>query len=139
MARQQPDRILGVVLAGAHAGPDAPERRPHREETIETIRGQGPEAVWQGSGSVPGADELVAVVEALRDRPDDRAVVASLAVPLLVVVGDADPMIPVESARELADSASDGTLVVIEEAGHLVSLDQPAAFNRALADYLRAL
>ncbi len=136
MARQAPERIRGIVLAGAHAGPDAPERRPQREETIARIREKGPEAVWEGSGPPPSAEELVAVVEALRDRPDDRAVLASLEVPVLVAVGDADPMIPVEAARALAESCPRGRLVVVEGAGHLVSLEQPEQFNRALAEFL---
>src|SRR5439155_12380677 len=105
MAREAPRRIRGLVLSGAHAGPDAPERRPEREQAIERIRREGPEAVWQGAGLPPDADELVAVVEALRDRPDDRAVVGALQVPLLVVVGDSDPIVSVEAARSRAASA----------------------------------
>ena len=69
MARQQPDRVEAIVLAGAHAGPDAPERRPMREATIEKIRAEGAESVWEGAGPPASADELVAIVEALRDRP----------------------------------------------------------------------
>ena len=139
MARQQPDRVEAIVLAGAHAGPDAPERLPQREATIAKIRAEGRESVWEGAGPAPSADELIAVVEALRDRPDDRATVASLDVPLLVAVGDADPMIPVETARQLAGSAPDGSFELVEGAGHLVSVDRPEEFNRALAGFLERL
>jgi len=139
MARQQPARVEAIVLAGALAGPDAPERRPQREATIERIRTEGAEAVWEGSGPAPSADELVDVVEALRDRPDDRATVASLDIPLLVVVGDADPMIPVETARELAGSAPDGSFELVDGAGHLVGVERPEGFNRALAEFLERL
>lgn len=139
MARQAPERIEAVVLTGAHAGPDAPERRPAREETIAAIRAQGPEAVWQGSGPAPSGEELIAIVEALRDRPDDRAVAAALQVPLLVVVGDQDPMISVETARAVAGSAPRARLEVIEGAGHLPSLERPEAFNPLLAEFLESL
>lgn len=139
MARQQPARVEAIALAGAHAGPDAPERRPQREETIEKLRREGAEAVWQGNGPPPSADDLIAVVEALRDRPDDRGTVASLSVPLLVTVGDSDPMIPVESARALAYSAPTGRSELIEGAGHLVTLEQPESFNRVLAEWLSTL
>ncbi len=139
MARQAPERIEAIVLAGAHAGPDAPERRPAREETIAKIRVEGPEAAWQGSGPPPSGEHLIAILEALRDRPDDRPIVASLQVPLLVAVGDADPMISVESARALAESAPRGRLVVVAGAGHIVSADQPEQFNRALAEFLEEL
>src|SRR5713226_851736 len=122
MARQEPERVRAIVLAGAHAGPDAPERRPQREAMIGKIRAEGAASIWEGSGPAPSADELIAVVEALRDRPDDRATVASLGVPLLVVVGGSDQMIPAEMARRLADSAPDGSFELVEGAGHLVSV-----------------
>jgi pimeloyl-ACP methyl ester carboxylesterase len=139
MARQAHERIQAIALSGAHAGPDAPERRPQREETIARLRQEGAEAVWQGSGPPPSADELIDVVEALRDRPDDRETVRSLQVPLLVVAGDSDPMIDVEDARQLAASAPLGRFHVVQGAGHLPSFERPGDFNQALAEFLAAL
>jgi pimeloyl-ACP methyl ester carboxylesterase len=126
LERSSPGLLGALVLAGSHAGPDSPERRPFREQQISGLREQGDE-------------EKVAVVEALRDRPDDRAVLASFPGPVLVVVGDSDEMISAGAARELAESASRGRLEVIEGAGHLVSLDQSDAFNRVLAAFLEEL
>ena len=126
LERLSPGFAGALVLAGAHAGPDAPERRPAREQQIAELREQGDA-------------EKVAVVEALRDRPDDRATLRALAGPVLVVVGGSDATIPVDVARNLAESARDGRLVVLEGAGHLVSLEQPEAFNRALAELVREL
>lgn len=126
LERRSPGLARAIVLAGAHAGPDAPERRPEREQRIAELR-------------AAGDLDKVAVVEALRDRPDDRGVVRAFTGPLLVVVGDADPTIPVETARELAESAPDGRLEVIEGAGHLVSLEQPEAFNRVLRAFMAEL
>ena len=124
LERQSPGLLGSLVLAGAHAGPDAPERRPERERQIAELREQGD-------------DDKVAVVEALRDRPDDRVVLASFPGPVLVVVGDADPMISVDGARTLAESAPQGRLEVIPEAGHLVTLDQPERFGEILASFLQ--
>jgi len=124
LARKRPGLIGALVLAGAHAGPDAPERRRQRAEQLEQYRDE---------------PEKVAIVEALRDRPDDRAVVASFPRPLLVVAGGDDPMIDLAAAHALAASAPDGRFVLIEGAGHLVSLDDPDAFNAVLADFLEEL
>ena len=126
LERKLPGLLGALVLSGAHAGPDAPERRPFREQQIAELREQGDE-------------EKVAVVEALRDRPDDRAVLASFAGPVLVVVGDSDEMVSLDAARALAESAPRGRLDVIEDAGHLVSLDQPDRFNAVLARFLEDL
>jgi pimeloyl-ACP methyl ester carboxylesterase len=122
LERQSPGLLRGLVLAGAHAGPDSPERRSFREGQIAELREQGDA-------------EKVAVVEALRDRPDDRAVLASFPGPVLVVVGDDDPMIPVDDARVLAESAR-ARLEVVAGAGHLVTLDQPERFNELLGAFL---
>ncbi len=154
IARRAPERLRGLVLAGSRAAADAPERRPVREESIRLIREQGAEGLWrQMEQSVfRGADgtiraialeqrpaELEAAVAAIRDRADARDVVASLRVPLLVAVGDADPLVPAEEARALAESARDGRLVLLEGAGHLPSLERPAEFNAALAEFLDSL
>ncbi len=126
LERKLPGLLGALVLSGAHAGPDAPERRPFREQQIAELREQGDE-------------KKVAVVQALRDRPDDRAVLASFAGPVLVVVGDSDEMVSVDAARALAESAPRGRLEVIEDAGHLTSLDQPDRFNAVLARFLEEL
>lgn len=122
LERQSPGFLRALVLAGAHAGPDAPERRKFREQQIAELREQGDE-------------EKVAVVEALRDRPDDRAALASFPGPVLVVVGDDDPMLSVDDARALAESVL-GRLEVVPGAGHLVTLDQPERFNLILSAFL---
>jgi 3-oxoadipate enol-lactonase len=139
MARRAHERIHAIVLSGAHAGPDPPERRAQREETIGKLRAQGPDAVWEGSGPPPSAGDLIAVVEALRDRPDDRETVRSLQVPLLVIAGDSDPLIDVGDARALAASAPLGEFHLVENAGHLPSLDHPGDFNQALGEFLAKL
>jgi 3-oxoadipate enol-lactonase len=139
MARQAPERIRAIVLTGAHAGPDAPERRPLREQTIERIRREGPSALWEGAGPPASADDLVAIVEALRDRPDDRDVVANLQVPLLVVVGDSDPMITVDAARALAASAPVGSFHLVEGAGHIPSRERPDDFNSVLGEWVETV
>jgi pimeloyl-ACP methyl ester carboxylesterase len=139
MIRQAQERIRAIVLSGAHAGPDPPERRAQREETIAKLRAQGSAAVWEGEGPSPPAEELIAAVEALRDRPDDRETVRSLQVPLLVVVGDSDVLVDPEAARALAASAPLGEFHLVENAGHLPSLEHPGDFNQALGEFLGKL
>ena len=76
IARLQPDRRAGDRARGRACGAGPPERRAApRDELIEQIRAEGAASVWAGDGPPASADELIALVEALRDRPDDRAVV----------------------------------------------------------------
>jgi pimeloyl-ACP methyl ester carboxylesterase len=81
----------------------------------------------------------VSAVRAIRDRADSTDVVTGLAAPLLVVVGDRDPIAPVEYARELAAAAPQGKAVILEETGHLPSLEQPDRFNAELLELVDGL
>ena len=58
--------------------------------------------------------------------------------PILVIVGEQDPGTPPAMAREIHDNAPGSKLVVLPQAAHLANLEQPAAFSRALADFLRS-
>ncbi|HKX38121.1 MAG TPA: alpha/beta fold hydrolase, partial [Burkholderiales bacterium] len=59
-----------------------------------------------------------------------------LKVRALVVCGDQDPGTPPAMAREIAHSLPGAKLVLIPQAAHLANIEQPDAFNRALAEFL---
>jgi 3-oxoadipate enol-lactonase len=58
--------------------------------------------------------------------------------PTLMIVGDADDPHPQEM-RGMAKLVAGARLVEIGRAGHLSNLEQPAAFNEALVDFLDSL
>ena len=58
--------------------------------------------------------------------------------PILVIVGEQDPGTPVAMAKEIHDNAPVSKLVVLPQAAHLANLEQPEAFTRALAEFLKA-
>jgi 3-oxoadipate enol-lactonase len=57
-------------------------------------------------------------------------------VPGLVIVGEQDTGTPVAMAREIHENYPGSELVVIPSAAHLANVEQPGAFNAALADFL---
>jgi 3-oxoadipate enol-lactonase len=56
--------------------------------------------------------------------------------PSLVIVGEDDPGTPVAMAEDIHRALPGSKLVVIPCAAHLSNLEQPDAFNQALADFL---
>ena len=60
----------------------------------------------------------------------------SFRVPAHVVVGNEDTLTPPETSRELARRIPGARLTVIESAGHLSNIEQPAAFNDAVLAFL---
>jgi pimeloyl-ACP methyl ester carboxylesterase len=143
MARREPERIRGLLLAGSRAGADSAERRDARDAAIRTLRDEGIEA-WAPSAPAPPppertVDELVRTLEALRDRPDATDVVRSFTGPLWIAVGDIDPFLPLEEAREIVATAPNGRLEVFEGAGHFTNMEQPERFNELLREFLQAV
>jgi pimeloyl-ACP methyl ester carboxylesterase len=61
---------------------------------------------------------------------------SAIAAPALVVWGEHDPWIPLGSGEALRQALPGAGWVVIPEAGHLPMEEAPAAFNRALLDFL---
>lgn len=68
--------------------------------------------------------------EALRDT-DLTGDLERIVAPTLVIAGAQDPSVTLDEARSVP-----GELVVLEDAAHLASAEQPAAFNDALVAHL---
>ncbi len=143
LARLAPESVRGLFLAGSRVGSDDAERRAGRNDAIATLREGGIEA-WAPNAPAPPppertVEELIRATEALRDRRDATEVAASYEGPLWVVVGDNDPFLPVDEAREIVESAPNGRLEVIEGAGHFTSIERRNRFNELLREFLSAI
>jgi 3-oxoadipate enol-lactonase len=140
LARLAPESVQGLFLAGARVKADDADRRAARNKAIETLRNDGIEA-WAPNAPAPPppertVEELIRATEALRDRRDATEVAATFDGPLWVVVGDADPFLPVDEAREIVGSAPRGRLEVIEGAGHFTNVERRNRFNELLTEFL---
>jgi pimeloyl-ACP methyl ester carboxylesterase len=131
MVEQAPERVQALLLVGARAAGDSAERRGERDALIALLAKDG---VPAGMDTTATAAELADATAAMRDRPDRSAVVRSFAGPLVVAVGDADEVLPVDEARSIAALAPQGRVEVFPGAGHLVSVEQPEEFNGVLLD-----
>jgi pimeloyl-ACP methyl ester carboxylesterase len=142
MARIAPERVRGLFLVGARAGADDAKRRAAREKAITTLREEGIESWSPSAPAQPPPertiDELIRGTEALRDRQDSTSLVARFQGPLWIMVGDQDPFLPVDEAREIAGSAPQGRVEIFEGAGHFPNAERPERFNELLREFLQA-
>ena len=73
------------------------------------------------------------------DGLDITEAIAGIRIPALVVCGAEDKMTPPPPVADIRDSIPGARLALIEEAGHFVMLENPAAFNTALTDFVNSL
>jgi pimeloyl-ACP methyl ester carboxylesterase len=81
-------------------------------------------------------DTIQAALAALGDRPDMTERMRHVGVPTLLVVGAEDRITPpacLEAAERVLPNAR---LLIVPHAGHLVPLEAPDVFNRAVRDFL---
>jgi 3-oxoadipate enol-lactonase len=69
---------------------------------------------------------------------DSRSWISELKMPTLVVTGANDTTVSPARQKLMVDSIQGARQVVIEEAGHAVSVDQADRFNQVLFDFLTA-
>ncbi len=159
--RRHPDRLKALVLADTRTAPDSVEGRRSRAAQAEKVRREGPAAIADaflknalGATTQAERPEVIArvkemilaapargIVDALAGlaaRADSAATLREIRVPTLVVCGAEDALTPVADAEAIHRGVPGSTLVILRGAGHLASLEDPAAFNRALLDFLDA-
>ena len=76
---------------------------------------------------------------ALRDRPDSSGTVASMDIPVLVLVGQEDTLYPVAISQAMADAAPQAEIVVIPGAAHAAIFEKPDESAQAILDWMSAM
>jgi pimeloyl-ACP methyl ester carboxylesterase len=84
-------------------------------------------------------DGWIGALEAMKQRSDQTDLLPSISVPVLVVVGESDALVPLDVAEAMAKAIPGARLEVVPAAGHVSNLENPEVFNRALADFLSVL
>jgi pimeloyl-ACP methyl ester carboxylesterase len=154
-----PGRIAGLWLtgvnAGAHADPDGARRLSARvrageftqvvnDLTARCIHVAGPRATdalatLRRMAHRAGPDVFLRQSEAVITRRDRSDVLKTLTVPTLLLWGRHDDFAPAERAHALAADIPYAEVVVLEDCGHLPTLEQPDASTMAAREWLEAV
>jgi pimeloyl-ACP methyl ester carboxylesterase len=85
-----------------------------------------------------GADAFCRQVAAIMGRPDSRPMLAEIVCPTLVMCGREDEATPLALSQEMAADIPAAQLCVIEDCGHLSTMEKPKETNEALRRWLKA-
>jgi pimeloyl-ACP methyl ester carboxylesterase len=157
LALSHPDGLIGVVLVNTFASlrPDTLVGWLYflRRYTLLGFRGLPEQAEYVANKIFPKEEQeelRKLMVEEVRQSDqgvykramralglfDTRRRLGEINLPTLVISGDRDGTVPLKNQRVLADQISGAHQVMIADAGHAVTVDQPDAFNRVLLEYL---
>jgi pimeloyl-ACP methyl ester carboxylesterase len=156
--RAAPDRVTRLALLDTNARPDTDEQRARRRGLIELTRkgrfkGVTPRllplllhpdrlqdgplvARVTGMAERIGREAFVRQQTMLMNRPDARPDLARIACPTLVLCGRQDALTPLEMSEAMAGAIPGATLAIVEESGHLSTMERPEAVNAHLAEWL---
>ena len=104
--------------------------RRERPEVVDRVRRLMMSASPEG---------IAAAARGMAERPDMTAVLAEIRCPTLVVVGREDASSTPAEMRGIAAAISGAKFVEIPAAGHLSPIENPAAVNSAILEFLATL
>jgi pimeloyl-ACP methyl ester carboxylesterase len=107
--RRYASKVAGLILAATRAGADSPEGKQNRDKT------------------------------GMKNRPDSTGMLSKIEVPTLILYGADDQIIPFEDVETMQDAIPDVHLRILPDAGHLLNLEQPELFNRAVLTFIENL
>lgn len=156
--RQAPERVNRLALLDTAPYADTPEQTAMREERIASVRENGLRPNSQDMlpllvhpsrlsdsiliDAIVGMDESYTVdsytyqQKAIMGRADSLTLLPTITCPTLVLCGRQDLLTPLAAHEEMADKIPDAKMLVIEDCGHMSTMERPEAVNIALREWL---
>lgn len=153
--RTMPERLEGAMLLHSHPLPDAPEKAQDREREKALIAAGKLQAL--AAASIPkmydednlrACDEkiretvelcethdpegIIACIEGMRTRPDQQEVMQRPPVPLLLIHGDHDNFLPLETVEKFKTEFPSVQYQLIPDTGHNSFIERPDAAVAAI-------
>ncbi len=162
LMRRHRARVRALVLANTRATSDTVETIERRREMIDIAEAQGSSAVanMQIAGLMGKTSRerrpdsydaihrmmaqapvagIVGALEAMIARPDSTAMLGAINVPTLVIGGDEDVIVRPRDVRAMQEAIPSSRIEIFNQAGHLSSVERPAAFNTVLSEFVSSL
>ena len=156
--RQAPERVVRLALLDTAATPESEASRQRRLDLMKLAElgefvGVAPrllpqfihpdrlqdgtltDAVMEMTQRV-GKDAFLRQQSALMGRADSRPHLAAIKVPTLVLCGRQDTMTPLAHHGEMAEAIPNARLAIVEDSGHLTTMERPQAVTALLRDWM---
>lgn len=161
IVRQAPQRVRKLALLDTRSRPEEPLETERRHQFIRLAQSERgftpvttrllpfllhPSRVKEAPlvkvicemAERTGVEAYVRQQTAIISRPDFRPDLAKIQCPTLVLCGREDQLTPLSDSEFIAAGIAGAKLVVVEECGHMSTLERPEAVNRAMRKWLTA-
>lgn len=156
---QYPERVLAFGFFHSTAYGDTAEKKANRQKSMAFIREHGaalyirqatpnlfaPETRERNPAIIEGMirrhsgfrpESLIAYLEAMMRRPDRIAVLEQFPGPTLFIIGEKDPVVPLEQSLRQAAIPRLCHVHMLPAAGHMGMLEDPAGGSHAIQSFL---
>jgi pimeloyl-ACP methyl ester carboxylesterase len=154
---QYADRVTGLILANTRAVPDSEDGKEARLANAQKVgevgtgflvdtmapKLLGPAAkpeIKIAMRTMMARQRPAGLMSALRGmaaRPDRAALLRFATVPVLIISGSHDVLIPPGDSEAMHALIPNSRLVIIPDAGHLSNLDKADAFNHVVREFYK--
>ncbi|CAG2159045.1 alpha/beta fold hydrolase [Cupriavidus numazuensis] len=155
---QAPSRVSHLALLGTSMRPESPEQAGGRKTLLDAVHTDFSALTdkllmlnlhpARAGDSVPaqamrtmfealGPDVFARQIRAIMSRRDTRAGLLAAQMPVAVICGREDRVVPPALSAEIAAQVPNASLTWIEQAGHMMPLEQPSSVASALRELLR--
>jgi len=158
--RQAPERVIKLAIFDSSARADTKEQQERRRLLLvmsragqfkgvtprllpllvhpDRIKDTALTSVITEMAERVGREAFNNQQSAILNRIDSRPFLKNITCPTLVVGGNQDAITPPDLLRELAEGIMGATLHMIEDCGHLATLEQPEIVNSLMEKWLGA-
>ncbi len=157
--RQAPRRVKKLALLDTRARPEEPQETERRHQFIKLaqsergftpvttrllplllhpsrVKEQALVQVIREMAERTGVEAYVRQQTAIIGRPDFRPDLAKITCPTLVLCGRQDQLTPLSDSELIAATIPGAKLVVVEECGHMSTLERPEVVNEVMREWL---
>ena len=154
-----PSRFEALILCDTQCIADSHDVKAKRYKTIQDIKEYGVSNFNEGfiknvfhEDSITNKPELVEQLRsvvfsnsqhiitqglvALAERSETCSFLDKIAIPTLIICGREDAVTPLDESKFMNKNIKGSVLHVINNAGHVSNLEEPAKFNKLLRDFL---
>ncbi|HET9650920.1 MAG TPA: alpha/beta fold hydrolase [Usitatibacter sp.] len=158
IVRQAPERVAKLALLNTHARPDTPESTENRRRlmaladhdfeavvntlmprlmTEEHLKDPVLTGIVAGMAHGVGKEAFKRQEKAIIERIDSRPHLEAIRCPTRVVAARNDAIMPVEILAEMAGAIPGAKLDVVEDCGHMASIERPAELTGIMRDWIQ--